>query len=332
MRGNPRIRQGGSPGAGSIPAYAGEPVVLLLPVCACRVYPRVCGGTKGWFALQPLCKGLSPRMRGNLQGLGLTLHDVRSIPAYAGEPPAGPYRTAIVEVYPRVCGGTDNSASGTNWARGLSPRMRGNPLPTCINSVSAGVYPRVCGGTPAISPRPRCQSGLSPRMRGNLVLVLSGLAVRRSIPAYAGEPPAAPGQLAGRQVYPRVCGGTYYAAYAYVAGTGLSPRMRGNPVNDKELRLSARSIPAYAGEPRPYRPGRDASQVYPRVCGGTCPSASHMWSAKGLSPRMRGNLALVPAILCAFRSIPAYAGEPRRGRLPSRRRPGILYIGRRCAL
>ena len=50
---------------------------------------------------------------------------------------------------------------------------------------------------------------------------------------------------------------------------GLSPRVRGNPRNGRQIAPLWGSIPACAGEPcdmidkdRPYR-------VYPRVCGGT---------------------------------------------------------------
>ena len=51
-------------------------------------------------------------------------------------------------------------------------------------------------------------------------------------------------------------------------------------------------------------PGK--SQVYPRVCGGTLDRSTVHRGAKGLSPRVRGNLGTCWLI----RSIPACAGEP----------------------
>ena len=74
---------------------------------------------------------------------------------------------SMVEVYPRVCGGTRPADNVANWADGLSPRVRGNQdvelmdwdgwgsIPACAGEPEPGtglaaartVYPRVCGGT-----------------------------------------------------------------------------------------------------------------------------------------------------------------------------------------
>ena len=71
-------------------------------------------------------------------------------------------------VYPRVCGGTERRRRVSGGGGGLSPRVRGNPLPVLSDYVLPGsipacagepitydgfvwlpvVYPRVCGGTP----------------------------------------------------------------------------------------------------------------------------------------------------------------------------------------
>ena len=50
------------------------------------------------------------------------------------------------------------------------------------------VYPRVCGGTAEGGSNSAQRRGLSPRVRGNPVPGESGLVLRRSIPACAGEP------------------------------------------------------------------------------------------------------------------------------------------------
>ena len=93
---------------GSIPAWAGEPVMTMPGWTPTAVYPRVGGGTPRRFlnlhlrytrsipawageprwARRPNAAtyGLSPRGRGNPIG-GSERGDIRSIPAWAGEPP-----------------------------------------------------------------------------------------------------------------------------------------------------------------------------------------------------------------------------------------------------
>ena len=87
--------------------------------------------------------------------------------------------------------------------------------------------------------------------------------------------------------------------------------------------------------------------VYPRVCGGTRRArwllvngsglsprmrgnrdeSPPRYGKRGLSPRMRGNPLPRPATPSGYRSIPAYAGEPRATR---RRRPVCRVYPRVC--
>ena len=179
--------------------------------------------------------------------------------------------------------------AGDCWARGLSPRVRGNQrlnlpdadnrrsIPACAGEptlafragIARAVYPRVCGGTGAVTRLVVSQSGLSPRVRGNpgqeeLLLRQNG-----SIPACAGEPILILVSPRQPPVYPRVCGGTDGTSGATRLRVGLSPRVRGahNPAV---------------------------------VTGGVC----------GLSPRVRGNRIPVDAGTSTTGSIPACAGEP----------------------
>ena len=71
---------------GSIPACAGEPARHAARSLTARVYPRVCGGTVLDYRLLRLHKGLSPRVRGNLQRRVDPCAHNGSIPACAGEP------------------------------------------------------------------------------------------------------------------------------------------------------------------------------------------------------------------------------------------------------
>ena len=141
---------------GSIPACAGEPgaptrtpredgvyprvcggthtvsVSVALHTWQCPVYPRVCGGTIYRMPVVILHSGLSPRVRGNPK----PRHRIRagggSIPACAGEPVSIARSLTPGWVYPRVCGGTTNDLSNGQRGVGLSPRVRGNRLPSCL--------------------------------------------------------------------------------------------------------------------------------------------------------------------------------------------------------
>ena len=235
-----------------------------------------------------------------------------------------------MRVYPRVCGGTHWWQDSPSPKQGLSPRMRGNPTPPAGHPAPGGsipayagepstpphfipypeVYPRVCGGTQPGRILRYAVCGLSPRMRGNRRGVRALETDGRSIPAYAGEPMPAMASMDGARVYPRVCGGTPRFSPLARARKGLSPRMRGNPwLAYGEVR-TARSIPAYAGEPAIHRGCGGDFYFYPRVCGGTCVTAAEQAYLEGLSPRMRGNRARQRVRCIDARSIPAYAGEP----------------------
>ena len=86
MRGNRQALADGQATAGSIPAYAGEPITDE--------------------SADPFAGGLSPRMRGNQwQPYPPGMYE-GSIPAYAGEPKKNPPPPKTTTVYPRVCGGT----------------------------------------------------------------------------------------------------------------------------------------------------------------------------------------------------------------------------------
>ena len=235
-----------------------------------------------------------------------------------------------MSVYPRVCGGTPVQRTRAAIYQGLSPRVRGNlpsagkpdslsrSIPACAGEPGenpimrrrTGVYPRVCGGTGSIRKRRAVSAGLSPRMRGNRINDPSDPTSEGSIPAYAGEPRRARALSRQTRVYPRVCGGTRWLSLARNFRSGLSPRMRGNRINDPSDPTSEGSIPAYAGEPRRARALSRQTRVYPRVCGGTRWLSLARNFRSGLSPRMRGNPRSARSHVPSNGSIPAYAGEP----------------------
>ena len=91
---------------------------------------------------------------------------------------------------------------------------------------------------------------------------------------------------------------------------GLSPRERGNPVEDPGPEPGLRSIPARAGEPGGSGTTARRLAVYPRASGGTRPTAGLSTPSRGLSPRERGNRDRRTRLDRWHGSIPARAGEP----------------------
>ena len=126
-RGNQSLQLYRGATAGSIPAWAGEPLSSSGVSDMSQVYPRVGGGTLHDKAMVDAQKGLSPRGRGNRR-LRCQPRPARwSIPAWAGEPPNSRVRKPPTTVYPRVGGGTPFDNRQQPILGGLSPRGRGNP-------------------------------------------------------------------------------------------------------------------------------------------------------------------------------------------------------------
>ena len=215
---------------GPIPAYAGEPHGHRLGGRRAGAYPRVCGGTGVRLVRYLPYSGLSPRMRGNHSVVRQPYEESGPIPAYAGEPQPQDVHRPFDWAYPRVCGGTMDTASDRAQSRGLSPRMRGNrcsrhrddkrpgpipayagePYPELCIAPGCGAYPRVCGGTQRVNHGAALGHGLSPRMRGNPDAQNASRAELGPIPAYAGEPPPDSLRQTHDRAYPRVCGGTFF--------------------------------------------------------------------------------------------------------------------------
>ena len=92
--------------------------------------------------------------------------------------------------------------------------------------------------------------------------------------------------------------------------TGLSPRVRGNPLPRKPPLNEQRSIPACTGKPGLPGPCRACRGVYPRVYGETMASRISSATLMGLSPRVRGNRPRLCEPVGPQRSIPACTGKP----------------------
>ena len=92
--------------------------------------------------------GLSPPVRGNQNAKLDDQRQARSIPACAGEPDRHDDFTTLAMVYPRLCGGTHTPRSRLAGVLGLSPPVRGNPLPEESSELRQRSIP-ACAGEPA---------------------------------------------------------------------------------------------------------------------------------------------------------------------------------------
>ena len=91
---------------------------------------------------------------------------------------------------------------------------------------------------------------------------------------------------------------------------GPSPRGRGNRPTFRRRGVRFRSIPAWAGKPRPAAGLIVAVRVHPRVGGETRSVGRRHQLAEGPSPRGRGNRISENRRGSDIGSIPAWAGKP----------------------
>ena len=212
----------------SIPAHAGEPIILSPSFRLCMVYPRPRGGTAAAAGQQSSAEGLSPPTRGNPFSRPVSAYSARSIPAHAGEPRTPTRLLPSWSVYPRPRGGTAQASTQAPMKTGLSPPTRGNlelsyyidprdrsipahagePPYSSVRFDLPSVYPRPRGGTRVASSVVASGIGLSPPTRGNRRPIRPRPRRSGSIPAHAGEPHKQLADSLTRRVYPRPRGGT----------------------------------------------------------------------------------------------------------------------------
>ena len=172
-------------------------------------------------------------------------------------------------VYPRVYGEAFGIGARDTIGHGLSPRVRGSrvifvrqpfrlgSIPACTGKPTFSycmpfcpkVYPRVYGEAPGSTLTPRSPRGLSPRVRGSPYVKFSALDFAGSIPACTGKPFWTRPGCCRTPVYPRVYGEASRTRGIARRMAGLSPRVRGSPLNGNHRWASSRSIPACTGKP-----------------------------------------------------------------------------------
>ena len=234
-------------GLGSIPASAGNPQPGRAGRPRRRVHPRERGESPRRRRVSGLPAGPSPRARGIRAVAVAASRDQGSIPASAGNPPAGRPGRKYSRVHPRERG--ESPSSGATWASsaGPSPRARGIRRPagecrTRVRSIpaSAGNPPggRRTPWPPPVHPRERGESiaaitsvvsglGPSPRARGILRRQEHADVRHGSIPASAGNPWSAPRTPPPSGVHPRERGESRAQVAPVELLQGPSPRARG---------------------------------------------------------------------------------------------------------
>ncbi len=234
---------------------------------------------------------------------------------------------------------------------GSSPRARGTARGRRAAPGRFSVHPRVRGEQCSALRPPSRNNGSSPRARGTVHPAQQDAALRRFIPACAGNRSVPLAQARPQWVHPRVRGEQGSRGHAEGFTAGSSPRARGtvrsvldtHPVHrfipacagNRLARPSAndlwpvhprargtggdrrcgggklRFIPACAGNRRPCVPSSARCTVHPRVRGEQAQTLREGLSNIGSSPRARGTALRHPLPLQRGRFIPACAGNRR---------------------
>ncbi len=236
----------------------------------------------------PSTSGPSPLSRGSQPWSWAHNPSRRSIPAFTGEPLWGINAPNARRVHPRFHGGASQRWASSACRLGPSPLSRGSLLhlvgeETICRSIPAFtgeptspyrrrpaqmVHPRFHGGATPRAQRGPPERGPSPLSRGSLFEQVNGVAIRRSIPAFTGEPADRASGWIQPPVHPRFHGGAKGWGAVAVRGRGPSPLSRGSPEAGGNGARVGWSIPAFTGEP-PWSHGpQSVRAVHPRFHGG----------------------------------------------------------------
>ena len=231
--------------------------------------------------------------------------------------------------HPRACGANQRHFQIPHVNAGSSPRMRGKPcvesgipFQTRIIPAHAGQtienspisqpitdHPRACGANVWACGVGRAAYGSSPRMRGKLNKTRVGGAIRRIIPAHAGQTWHSNRCQVCAPDHPRACGANVRTPFAAVRQSGSSPRMRGKLVERHRGGRPRRIIPAHAGQTFLNTNLFYLYTDHPRACGANGLSTRVYRPPIGSSPRMRGKRTRWFFRCPPARIIPAHAGQ-----------------------
>ncbi len=274
----------------------------------------------------PLTRGSPPRLAAHHAGRG-------SIPAHAGQPGTSAAAFLARRVHPRSRGaaieqvlrrprrwgpspltrGSPVSLAGRGGDQGSIPAHAGQPAGLHRRAGPARVHPRSRGAAVSSATQVAADQGPSPLTRGSQDLTGEFARARGSIPAHAGQPWTGPTKFVHRPVHPRSRGAAQPAAPDGGSYTGPSPLTRGSLSADSPAHGSGGSIPAHAGQPVTAFICTSTGRVHPRSRGAAGSGATAGYYRLGPSPLTRGSLWVSELQQRGAGSIPAHAGQPRRG-------------------
>ena len=312
-----------------IPAHAGNTAPShIIHICP-SVHPRARGEHIQGAQIGQTLSGSSPRTRGT-PGKRWTRSTVwRFIPAHAGNTGSGKGSGRKKSVHPRARG-EHMALNGKKFkSGGSSPRTRGTPhsfrrlcprrrfIPA--HAGNTAFRPRLKGRW-AVHPRARGEHvsgfyahgknvGSSPRTRGTQQIEDAGAAIRRFIPAHAGNTYFSRCSGVSLSVHPRARGEHGLPVGQVLRALGSSPRTRGTRAPVATARPKARFIPAHAGNTTGRAIGASGAPVHPRARGEHRHAGCWFAVGDGSSPRTRGTLAWWFLGSRFQRFIPAHAGN-----------------------
>ena len=283
--------------------------------------------------------------------------------------PAGAGRSILTvalvideEDHPRGCGEKFAPSPKPAKSLGSSPRVRGEAerspalrSPAGIIPAGAGRrsgvgrgkclrwdHPRGCGEKLASKALTTAAVGSSPRVRGeggvrDLDAGLVGI-----IPAGAGRRSQRGHSRRSCWDHPRGCGEKKVMSAHSGSMSGSSPRVRGEATLRPPPRRRSGIIPAGAGRSFPVLCAHLADEDHPRGCGEKCVRSCTMPTARGSSPRVRGEgregrqgqgrAGIIPAGAgrrgIGFESLPRHQDHPRGcGEKPPKKRGLLAGLG-----
>ena len=149
----PRVRGklpqivGGVAHGGITPACAGKTPARFNASQTTKDHPRVCGENPDVGALQGLCEGSPPRVRGKPSGPACPRFYSGITPACAGKTILLISSRVIPRDHPRVCGENPSPLKRRNALKGSPPRVRGKPATKVLPYYRPGITPACAGKT-----------------------------------------------------------------------------------------------------------------------------------------------------------------------------------------
>ena len=236
-------------------------------------------------------------------------HQLRIIPARAGQTPACSHCRRTFPDHPRACGANSNSVSEYGKGGRIIPARAGQTLrPDDVAGPDAD-HPRACGANLPCEQSHEVTAGSSPRVRGKRRASAPSLYSRRIIPARAGQTGLMARHPLHRPDHPRACGANEPILPPCHVQIGSSPRVRGKLAATSLFSSRYRIIPARAGQTAPYWPPWPWRPDHPRACGANYDALIGERTECGSSPRVRGKRCRLRWSFCFVRIIPARAGQ-----------------------